>query len=221
MKLGMLSAVVVSVALVTGCGGGAQNGGAKSAKVEVSPMDELKAIPKDLDGEIAALTKPIDEVQFVIDDVTSIPKRHGVSAGDMAAMSKLAFESGTVKFKANTEVSAEAQKEIESALTRLANVATALKATPGRVASLTKRIVVSSAKLPVLATRVTAQATFTSTNPFGGAEAKAKAKADLEGVTQVRADVTKSLSEAEAKIVGIPAMATGALGKLGASFAMN
>lgn len=221
MKLGMLSAVVVGLALVTGCGGGAKAGGAKSAKVEVSPMDELKAIPKDLDGEIAALTKPIDEVQIIIDDVTSIPKRHGVSASDMAAMSKMAFDTGTVKFKASTEVSAEAQKEIETALARLAAVATALKATPSKVVSLGKRIVMSSAKLPLLAGQVTTQASLVAANPFGGADEKAKAKADIQGVTQVRADVTKSLSEAEAKIVGLPAMATSALGKLGASFAMN
>lgn len=215
----MLAALMLSVAVTTGCGGGAKAAGAKSAQAEISPMEELKSIPKDLDGEIAALTKPIDEVQIVIDDVTSIPKRHGISAGDMAAMCKVAFDNGTVQFKANGDVSAEAKQEIEAALTRLAGVATALKATPSKVTALGKRIVTSTAKLPVLAARVTTEATVTASNPFGSSENKAKAKADLDGVAQVRADVTRSISEAQSKIVELPAQATGALGKLGASFA--
>lgn len=215
------AALVMGLAVLTGCSSSVSHGGAKTAKTEITPMDELRAIPRDLDGEIAALTKPIDEVQLVIDDMTSIPKRHGISAGDMIAMSKVAFESGSVQFKlaGDTEVSAEAQREVETCLQRLASVSKALKATPSRVLSLTKRIFVSSAQLPLLAGRVTTQATMVVANPFGNAEEKAKARADLEGVTQVRADVTRSLGEAEAKIVGIPAMATGALGKLGASFA--
>ncbi|MGH7328030.1 MAG: hypothetical protein ACREJX_06735, partial [Polyangiaceae bacterium] len=73
------------------------------------------------------------------------------------------------------------------------------------------------AKVPVLATRVTAEATATSANPFGSADSKVKAKADLDSVKQVQADVSKSITDVQAKITGIPAQATGALAKLTAT----
>ena len=49
--------------------------------------------------------------------------------------------------------------------------------------------------------------------------AKAKATADLSGVKVAQDEASKAINDAQAKVTGIPAMATGALGKLGASFA--
>ena len=66
---------------------------------------------------------------------------------------------------------------------------------------------------------VFAEAMWMRTNPVVRRAKEIATSGALGDVTQVRADVTRSLGEAEAKIVGIPAMASGALGKLGASFA--
>ncbi|MEO7108941.1 MAG: hypothetical protein ABI183_00770, partial [Polyangiaceae bacterium] len=79
---------------------------------------------------------------------------------------------------------------------------------------LGKKAVADTALVPVLATRVTAQATVAASSPFGSADSKAKAKADMDSVKQVQADVSKSISDVQAKITGIPAQATGVLGKL-------
>ncbi len=50
-----------------------------------SPMEELQSIPVELNAQVADLTKPIDDVQKVIDQLTSIPKRYGIDAADMVA----------------------------------------------------------------------------------------------------------------------------------------
>jgi tRNA A22 N-methylase len=58
-------------------------------------------------------------------------------------------------------------------------------------------------------------------NPFGDASAKAKAKADLDAVKSVQADVTKAIEGVQGKVGTIPGMATDALAKLTASFAAS
>lgn len=212
-------ALGLGLATMTGCGGGAGSAKVNSGQVELSPMEELQAIPKDVDKDVAALTKPIDDVQVVIEEITSLPKKHHISAGDMAAMSKATFDNGKVEVKVNGDVSAEAKAEIEAALKKLSLIVAELKATPEKVAALTTKLVKVTAKVPLLATEITSKATLTSSNPFAGADMKAKATAEIGSVQKVQADVSKSISDAQSKVVGIPALATGALGKLGASFA--
>ena len=213
--------VVCGLALVAqGCGGSGQEAkSADSAKAEQTAMDELKSIPKDLNTDVADLTKPIDDTQAIVDEFTSMPKRLGITADDMRAMAKATITNGTVEVKVSGNVTAEAKAEIEASLKKLQGVLAALKATPEKVATLTKKIVTVSAKVPVLATRVTSEATVKVGNPFASADVKASAKADLDSVKTVQASIDKSVSDTQAKVTGIPALATGALGKLTATFA--
>jgi prefoldin subunit 5 len=183
-----------------------------------SPMEELEAIPKELKAQVAHLTKPIDDIQKVIDQLTSIPKRYGIDPADMIAMAKATLESGKVNVSLGADVSADvvadAKAEIENALKTLKGAVAGLKATPDRVEALLARIATLAAKVPALAAKVTASAAVAAANPLADAKAKATAQADVQKVKQVVADVMRVVSETQAKIVGIPAMATGALSKL-------
>ena len=219
LKLVAVSLMVGLSSTLVACGGGAA-GTAKvnSGAVELTAMEELQAIPKDLDKDIAELTKPIEEAQAVADEIGNLPKKHHISAGDMAAMSKATFDNGKVEVKVNGDVSAEAKAEVEATLKKLAHVVAELKATPGKVTALTEKLVKATAKVPVLATEVTSKATLAASNPFGSAEGKAKASLELSSVSKVQADVSKSIGDAQSKITSIPGLATGALTKLGASF---
>ena len=211
--------LALGLVTVTGCGGGASSAKVSSAEVERSPMEELQAIPKEIDKDVASLTKPIEDAQVIADELTDLPKKHHISAGDMAAMSKATFDNGKVDVKVNGEVSAEAKAEIEATLKKLSVVVAELKSTPERVAAVTSKIVKVTAKVPLLATEITSKATVTVSNPFASSGGKAKAAADLSGIQKAQGEVTKSLGDAQSKVSGIPALATGALGKLGASFA--
>ncbi len=89
---------------VSACGGASEGEEAKAPDSvddsdeapRQSPMEELQAIPKELRAQVANLTKPIDDVQKVIDQLTSIPKRYGLDPADMTAMAKATLESGKV-----------------------------------------------------------------------------------------------------------------------------
>jgi hypothetical protein len=223
MRQNFLAISILSgLTFLAGCGGGAANAedpktpGAK-ASIELAPMDELKAIPTDLNAEVAALTKPIDDMQSAIDELGAIPKKHGLAASEVMGMAKGTFDSGKVEVKFKGDVKAEAKADVEAALKKLAGAVTSLKATPEKVASLTTKVASATAKVPLLASKVTATATAASANPFGSADAKAKGTADLANVKQVQADAMKSISDVQAKLAGIPAMATTALAKASAS----
>ncbi|MBX3200440.1 MAG: hypothetical protein KF850_14800 [Labilithrix sp.] len=216
----VLSSLVLGLSVIA-CGGGSEEPKtpADKASAPVSPMEELKAIPADLDAEVASLTKPIDDVQSIIDELGAFPKKHGLAAADVMGMAKATFDSGKVEMNLKADVAAEAAAELEVLLKRLNDTVIALKATPDHVAALTAKATAATAKVPLLATKVSSSASVTVANPFGSAEDKAKAQAEIDGVKQVQADTSKSISDVQAKVTGIPQMATAALAKLTASFA--
>lgn len=216
--------VLSGFTFLAGCGGGGASAEdpktpSGKASIELTPMDELKAIPTDLNADVAALTKPIDDLQSAIDDLGAIPKEHGLAASEVMAMAKGTFDNGKVEVKLKADVSADAKADVEAALKKLAGAVTALKATPEKVASLTTKLAAATAKVPLLASKITATATVAASSPFGSADAKAKGKADLDGVKTVQADGSKSIGDVQAKITAIPALATTALAKASASFA--
>ncbi|CAN5894632.1 hypothetical protein BH11MYX4_BH11MYX4_13690 [soil metagenome] len=225
MRQNLLAISILSgFTFLVACGGGGAASGedpkspSAKASIELTPMDELKAIPVDLNAEAAALTKPVDDIQAAIDEIGALPKKHGLAAAEIMGMAKGTFESGKVELKRNADVGTEAKADVEASLKKLAGAVTALKQTPDRVAALTTKIAAATAKVPVLASKVTATATAASANPFGSADAKAKGTADLANVKQVQADAMKSINEVQAKIAGVPAIATKALAKASASF---
>lgn len=205
---------------VVACGGGQKEpASASTTSADLSPMDELSALPKSIDADVQSLTKPIDDVDAVVERITSLPKRHNLNAAEITQMAKATCDGGKVDVQLKGDVSAEAKAEVEAALKQLAQVVTDLKATPEKAAALGKTLVAATAKVPVLATKVSAGATATLSNPFGSAEDKAKAQASVDSLEKVKADVQKSISDAQAKVAGVPALATTALGKLTAAFA--
>jgi len=216
----VLSSLVLGLSVIA-CGGGSEEPKtpADKASAQVSPMEELQAIPKDLDAEVASLTKPVDDVQSIIDDLGAFPKKHGMAAADVMGMAKATFDNGKVEVNLKADVAAEAKAELEALLKRLNDTVIALKATPDKVAALTAKATTAAAKVPVLATKVSSSASVTVANPFGSADAKAKAQAEIDSVQKVQADTSKSISDLQAKVTGIPQMATAALAKLTASFA--
>ena len=215
--------ILAGLAFLVGCGSGAAKGGdpkspSAKASVELAPMDELKAIPANLDAEVAALTKPVDDIQTAIDEIGALPKKHGLAAAEIMGMAKATFDSGRVELKLKADVGADAKADVEASLKKLAGAVVALKSTPDRIAALTTKMTTTMAKVPVLASKVTATATAASANPFGSADAKAKGTADLANVKQVQEDAMKSIRDVQAKLGGIPAIATKALAKASASF---
>lgn len=203
-------------ALGVGCGG-SEPQTKTAAEVEITPMQHLKSMSSELKAGAEDLTKPIDQVQAILDDLARLPERHGLTLGDVMGMAKATLDSGKVALSVSVDIGAEAKAELETLLTRLNDVVLELKRTPEKVATLTRKIAEDTALLPVLASRVTITASATSINPFVSAEIRAQAQADVAQLQLVQQEVNATINSTQAKIMGIPSMATSALAKLEAS----
>lgn len=218
MRLQLVIGVIVAVgALSVGCGGSDPQP-KTAAAVEVPPMQQLKSISTELKAGAADLTKPIDQVQAILDDLARMPEKYGLTLGDVLGMAKATLDSGKVALSVSVDVGAEAKAELQTLLTRLNEVVIEIKRTPEKIATLTKQIAEDTALLPVLASRVTFSASTTSLNPFVSAELRAQAQADVADLKIVQKDVNDTISQTQAKIASVPGMAADALAKLEASF---
>ena len=212
---------IVACVLPAGCGGGQKKTRTDGAEVELTAMQQLQAVSTDLQAGVDRLMAPINETQRIIDHITAMPGRLGIDAGSLMGMCKSSFQSGQLDFDANISAAAEVQAEVMGVLARLNHIVAELKATPQKVTALGQQAVEATAKVPLLATQVATSANVTLANPFSSAEDKAQAQADMNAVNQVKGEVMTKISEIQAKVTGIPAMATEALAKLGAAFAVG
>jgi hypothetical protein len=218
-RLGRIAAVSCAL-LLCACGGDKKDaGGTGEAKVELSAMDELKGLSTELQAGVDGLMAPINEVDGLINDVTSAPGRLGIDAGSLMSMDSATMSNGQVAIAADFSADAAVRAEVEAILGRLNNIVVELKATPDKVAALSAKVVEATARVPVLATGITTSAQMKLTNPLGSAEGKAQAQADLSAVAGVQADVQATIADVQNKIAGIPAMGAQALAKLTAAFA--
>lgn len=190
-----------------------------SGDVELSSMGQLKAIPKDLHTKLEEMMEPIDKTEATINRIGELPEKFGVDAKTIFAMANATVENGEAKVKVDLDVDAKAKAEIEAAMKDLADVVSGLKAVPERATALGKAAAAATAKLPVLATKITTESQATIANPFGDKDAKAKAQADIDGVQTVQAEVQAEIQNVQQKVGELPGLASSALAKLGTSFA--
>ena len=218
-----VGAVLCAVALAVGCADEVEEPKTADSVASDAPhrsaMEELQAIPADLRAEVDKLTKPIDDVDAVVDQLTGLPKKYDINASALAAAVQGVLRGETVKMKLGASLGDDATRELTAAMTKLKGAVAALKETPERVGLLMKKIGVMAGRVPILAAKVGADSATTIANPFADAAAKAKAQADVQNAKQVGQDVVKVVTDTQAKLVAIPKKASGALAKLTAAFA--
>lgn len=218
-KIPSLLALCVVIALPLGCNKkdkGTENPD-EAADSDVDPLDELKSIPDQIQAEIDMVLQPINDVDVVIDQVTTMPDRLGVDAAALRGLAKASLENGSVSV--DLDVSAEVKGEIEAVLQTVQGIATGLKETPERVTAATKNIVALGAKATALVGKLQAKYQAKLSNPFTKAEEKAAIQAELDMVIKLDADIKGIVADAKATVTGLPAKGTEALAKLTAAFA--
>jgi len=212
--------VLVFAIVAAACGGG--KGEAKSsadAEVKVPAMDQLKGLSVDLQGQLDALMAPINEVDALVEQITSMPQRVGVDAKSLLGMAKATTENGQIAISADFSADAAVRAEVEGVLAKLKGIVDGLKAIPQNTQALVAKAAEALVKVPALGIAVQSEATVKASNPFGKPEEKAQAQADLQSLAQVQADVQGTIQSVQQKVMELPALATSALAKLTASFA--
>jgi len=189
----------------------------EASESDLDPLEELKGIPVAIQGEVDMVMQPINDVDVVIEQVTSMPGRLGVDAKALTAMASASFKDGTVAV--NIEVSAEAKAEIEALLQTVKGIAVGLQEIPQRVPVATKNIVGHGAKGAALVAKLTAKYQAKLAAPFTKAEEKLKIQGELDMVVKLDADIKATVGSAKDTVMSVPDKGTEALAKLTAAFA--
>jgi len=188
----------------------------EATEEEGDPLEALKNIPNEIQAEVDGVLKPINDVDVVVEQVTSIPTRHKVDVKGLKSMAKASLDNGTVAV--NLDVTAEAKAEIEQMLETVKGIAIGLKETPQRATEATKNIVALGVKATALVGKLTAKYQAKLKAPLLKAEEKAKIQADLAAVTKLDADIKTIISDAKTTVTGVPDKGAEALAKLTAAF---
>jgi hypothetical protein len=189
----------------------------EAAEGEVDPLEELKAIPTQVQAEVDVVLQPITDVDVVIDQVTSMPQTLGLDAASLRGLAKASLENGQVSV--DLDIAAEAKAEVEAVLVKITGIVTGLEETPERVKTATGNIVALGTKATGLVTKLTAQYQAKLSNPLLKADAKVKLQADLATVVQLDADIKGTITDAKATVMSLPDKGKDALVKLTAAFA--
>lgn len=231
----LMSALVIGlVAVAPACGGGGTGpdgkpaDGAAGGDSEKPPIEELKELSDGIQKGVDDLLKPITDAEAAIEAVAKLP-------GEIKASVKAGFKLDTKKLGAAaqkvvngegvdvsalgfTEKEAEAKAKVEGALNKLKEVVDGIKATDEKIKALADKVKEAVVKVPTLVVKATAKAQIAIKNPFGGAEAKAKAQADMDEVKKIGESFQTKAAEWQKTFTELPAKAAAAKDKMAKAF---
>ena len=210
----MLMAVLLSSGALVACGGSQKKGGG-SGSDDRSAYDKLQMLPDELDAELASVTKPIDDVDTMIEQMAAMPEKAKMSKEDFGAL--IADTLQGKPFKAPANVDAKAAAELETFLTNLKGFKESLFSAPENAGALAKKAGETLVKLPALTTQVATEAAAVKANPFASKEDKAKAAQQEAKAKDAEKKAQAKVQEVQQKVGGLPARATTAIGKFTAA----
>jgi len=215
LKQVIVSALIASSSVyVAGCGAKDPNS-AQDAKSDLSPTDQVRATVEDLSKQVDAIAQPVTDVDDVVTTLQQLPKKYGIKPADLKVMAKGAFDGGDITLSASIDPAAK--DDVMALLTKVKGIGTGLKTTPDKVTALLAQLPPTMAKVPVLLGKASASLTAKASNPFGSADDKAKAKAELAGLDQLKTDTMKKFDDIKAKVTGLPSQASQAMAKITAA----
>jgi hypothetical protein len=209
----ILMAIGFTAVAITACGGSK----AKSdAAEEVSAFDQLKALPAEIDGEVAKVGQPIDGVDDLLAQAKALPETHKIKADTMSQVVITALRGDGIAVPAT--VTGKAKAELETFVKTLTTFRQDLYAVPDRAQTLVATLAEKIATVPALATKASSEAAVVIANPFASPDEKKAAKQQQTDVDKIQADAQARIAKAQEKVKGIPGRATEAMAKFVAGF---
>lgn len=176
------------------------------------PMEELKAVPADIQAEIDMVMQPIADLEQLMADIETAPERLEISMADLKGMVSASYENGSVEISADLDITAEARAELEAMLETASNIAAQLKAVPDTAVTASTNIVSHGARAVTLATKVSSK--LTAKVKFAAGEEKAALEQQIQDVANIKAEVEGSIEDAKATVMSLPDKAV----EVGANF---
>lgn len=193
---------------LTACGGG---GKSKKGGSEAGAFEQLQAIPADIDAQVAEVTKPVDGVDLMLDQMKVMPNKLKISDEEFGAVITQALRGealtvpDSVQGKSRDEFTAFAQK--------FAGFTSDLVATPKKAEGLVAGLASTTTRIPALATQASTQAAAVLANPLSSKAEKAKAKQQQKDVKTIQKDAQDRVKAAQGKVGDLPQRSVVALNK--------
>ena len=211
----MLMAIGLMGVALTACGGSKAKSESTDAN-EVSAFDQLRALPAEVDGEVAKVGKPIDGVDGLLAQAKQLPETHKIKADTMSQVVITALRGDGVAVP--DTVTGKAKAELETFVKTMTAFRHDLYAVPDRAQSLVGTLAEKIATVPALATKASSEAAIVIANPFASAAEKKAAKKQQSDVDKIQADAQARIAKAQEKVKGIPGRAAEAMAKFVAGF---
>lgn len=211
LTAGLVAVMCTSLTACKNKGDGTENPDGEEES-DKDPMEELKAIPTDIQAEVDLVLKPITDLEKLMADIETAPDRLAITTADLKGMVSASFEGGKIEIDTELDITADARAEIQAMLELALDVAAGIKNTPDTVAAATKNIVAHGARATTLATKLTTK--LTAKVKFAKGEEKASLEAQLQEITQLEADISTTIDEAKATVTELPAK----IAEMGAKF---
>jgi hypothetical protein len=206
--------LLLAVGALPGCGGSVQASASASSAAGGPPLDRLRAISTNIQAKIDQVTLPLTEASAVSAELAALTSESGLDSAALASAVVSAAQSGVPSFPPGSTASPETQAKVTALGNHLKNAFIGLKQIPDRVAQLGATAASSVAAVPPLVAEIQADSQVALNNPFGSAEEKAKAKANLDGLSKAQADVQLSIEKARESATSLPGKAASTLSAL-------
>lgn len=191
-----------------------------AAEEDGDPLEALKGIPDEIQAEVDNVLQPINDVDVVVEQVTTIPTRYNLDAAAITGLAKAKMDAeGNASVEIDLDVTDEARAEIETLLSTLDGIKVGIQELPQRSTQATKNIAALGVKATGLVTQLQTKYQAKLASPFTKAEEKAQIQADLDAVLKLDADIKTIIADAKSTVTGLPAKGTEAMAKLTAAFA--
>lgn len=207
----LMMAILAALALAA-CGGGKKSSkGGGGGEGDGDAFAELKAIPAQVDAKVKEVTRPVDQVDIMLDQLKVLPKRLDISQEQFSEMINSALAEQEVAIP--DSVQGQNREQLEKFLTNFSNFRGDLISTPARAKDLLTELGETSAEIPALATSASTSAAATLANPLASKKEKDAAKKKQDETKKLQADAQARVKAAQGKVGDLPGRATVAINK--------
>jgi len=219
------SVICLGLALATPACGGSQHGAKDAASADARPVDRIKAQVAGLEGEVDGLFKPIDDLEVALNTIAELPGKLKASgsveleASAFASVGKSLVAGGAIDLSPlKLEGAANVRADIEAAFASLESALKGLKETDAKVKAIGEKLAGALVEIPKIGVEAQASANVDLANPFASADAKVKAKADIEEVKAIVEEFPNKVKGWQGKLTELPTRVSATMTKAASAF---
>lgn len=203
--------IVTLAGLALAACGGSKKSSKSGGGGDGDAFAELQAIPDQVDKKVAAVTRPVDNVDQMLGQMTTLPKKLDISEEQFGELINGALANQEVAIP--DTVQGQNREQLSTFLGNIGGFQQSLMGTPAAAKDLLGELAETSARIPALATEVSTSAAATLANPLASKKEKDAAKKKQADAKSLQNKAQARVKAAQGKVGGLPERATVAINK--------